>query len=110
MSKSVARLSPEIGETETLTGLPGQSLCHDLAFDLSAWTGWSAVSEALRVLGAEVQTLRLQPSPNGASGRCRFTGPSAEQARRLVAALIDDGSVLTARVEHLILKSSETAL
>ncbi|MDX2274488.1 MAG: hypothetical protein NW206_03485 [Hyphomonadaceae bacterium] len=77
--------------------------------DLTAWTGWNAVADVLAAAGAEVQSLRLQRAEQGASGRCRFTGPSADEARGLADALIEAGLVRGAQVEHLILKSNEPA-
>lgn len=90
-------------------GLSGLELLHDVYLVLPNLASWDAVSEALRAVGAELQSLQLLRKGDEYSGRCRLRGVSAEEARRISGVLIETGVARQASVEHLMLRQPADA-
>jgi hypothetical protein len=82
------------------------SLQHDLDLALDNWTRWSAISEQIVALGAELRTLRLTRVGAHFSVRCRLTGLSEDGGRDLLRRVLDGGLAIKASIEHLVLSDA----
>lgn len=90
-------------EDAALADLPGVEFQHDVHLAVRDWSAWTAVSERLSSAGADVHALNLARSGGGFDVRCRLKRVSAESARALIDALLNEGIAERGNVEHLVL-------
>jgi hypothetical protein len=93
----------QASEDAAFAGLQGVEFQHDVHLTVRDWTAWTAVSERLFSAGADVHALQLSRSNGGFDVRCRLKQVSAQSARDLLNALLDDGVAERGAIEHLVL-------
>jgi hypothetical protein len=90
-------------EDAALADLPGVEFQHDVHLSVRDWSAWTAVSDRLSLAGADVHALQLARSDGGFDVRCRLKQVSAEAARALLNALLNEGIAERGNIEHLVL-------
>jgi hypothetical protein len=99
LSNSACRAS----EDAALADLQGVEFQHDVHLAVRDWAAWTTVSERFSCAGVDVLALQLARSGGGFDVRCRLKQVSAQSARDLVNALLDDGVAQRGSIEHLVL-------
>lgn len=86
----------------TLNDLAGVEFQHDLHLVVRDWAAWTAVSERLARAGANIHALRIARGGDEYNVHCRLEQISAEEARDLTSAFLDEGVAERGNVEHLV--------
>ena len=100
---AVLKSASRKNEDAALADLPGVEFQHDVHLAVRDWSAWTAVSERLSGVGADVLALQVARNDGGFDVRCRLKRVSAHSARALLDELLNDGIADRGSIEHLVL-------
>lgn len=86
-----------------LNDLSGVAFQHDLHLVVRDWAAWTTIADRLAREGANIHALHVARRAQEYSVFCRLERISAQTARGLTAAFIDEGVAARGNVEHLVI-------